>query len=108
MGFYKLTTEDGQGYNIRRMHESEYCPGGGGGTSIMHIRYVPRERPPFSALNFCSRAYHFHKMTTYIVHVFRSGAFTLLYFQAILRRPRSAYCSQPERKFEDKGTIELK
>ena len=25
------------------------------------IRYVPRERPPFSALNFRSGAYHFHK-----------------------------------------------
>ena len=37
---------------------------GGGGTSIyvyMHIGYVPRERPPFSALNFRSGAYHFHK-----------------------------------------------
>ena len=27
----------------------------------MHIGYVPRERPPFSALNFCSGAYNFHK-----------------------------------------------
>ena len=37
--------------------------GGGGGTSIcMHIGYVPRKRPPFSALNFCSGAYHFHKL----------------------------------------------
>ena len=36
------------------------CPGG---TSIcMHIGYVPRERPPFSALNFRSGAYHFHKL----------------------------------------------
>ena len=36
--------------------------GGGGSTSIcMHIGYVPRERPPFSALNFRSGAYHFHK-----------------------------------------------
>ena len=41
---------------------SETPPGGGGGTSIcMHIGYVPRERPPFSALNFRSGAYHFHK-----------------------------------------------
>ena len=43
------------------------CPGGGGGgggggTSIyVHIGYVPFLRPPFSALNFRSRAYHFHK-----------------------------------------------
>ena len=37
--------------------------GGGGGTSIcMHIGYVPRERPPFSALNFRSGAYHFYKL----------------------------------------------
>ena len=28
----------------------------------MHIGYVPRERPPFSALNFRSGAYHFHKL----------------------------------------------
>ena len=27
----------------------------------MHIGYVPRERPPFSALNFRSGAYNFHK-----------------------------------------------
>ena len=27
----------------------------------MHIGYVPRERPPFSALNFRSGTYHFHK-----------------------------------------------
>ena len=38
-------------------------PPGGGGTSIcMHIGYVARERPPFSALNFHSGAYHFHKL----------------------------------------------
>ena len=40
-------------------------PGGGGGGGhfhiYMHIRYVPRERPTFSALNFRSRAYHFYK-----------------------------------------------
>ena len=28
----------------------------------MHIGYVPRERPTFSALNFRSGAYHFHKL----------------------------------------------
>ena len=38
------------------------CVRGGGSTSIyVHIGYVPLERPPFSALNFRSRAYHFHK-----------------------------------------------
>ena len=46
-------------------------PGGGGVTSIcMHIGYVPRERPPFSALNFRSGAYHFHNNDQKI----RSGA----------------------------------
>ena len=30
----------------------------------MHIGYVPRERPPFSALNFRSGAYHFHRLPT--------------------------------------------
>ena len=28
----------------------------------MHIGYVPRERPPISALNFHSGAYNFHKL----------------------------------------------
>ena len=38
-------------------------PPGGWGTSIyMHIGYVPRERPQFSALNFRSGAYHFQKL----------------------------------------------
>ena len=45
--------------------------GGGGLTSIsMHIGYVPCDRPPFSALNFRSGAYHFHKLPKKI----RSGA----------------------------------
>ena len=35
----------------------------------MHIGYVPRERPPFSALNFRSGAYNFHKLPK---HPFRS------------------------------------
>ena len=34
-------------------------------TSIMHIVYMPRERPPFSALNFRAGAYHFHKWPKY-------------------------------------------
>ena len=47
--------------------------GGGGGTSIcMHIGYVPRERPPFSALNFRSGAYHFRKLPK---NLFRSITF---------------------------------
>ena len=29
--------------------------------NYVHCGYVPLERPPFSALNFRSRAYHFHK-----------------------------------------------
>ena len=28
----------------------------------MHIGYVPQTRPPFSAINFRSGAYHFHKL----------------------------------------------
>ena len=59
--------------------------GGGGGTSIcMHIGYVPRERPPFSALNFRSGAYHFHKLLKS-----RSGASPFYIFWRILpfRRP---------------------
>ena len=31
--------------------------GGGGGYFHMHIGYVPRERPPFLAVNFQSGAY---------------------------------------------------
>ena len=41
-------------------------PEGGGGTSIcMNIRYVPRKRPPFSAPDIRSGAYHFHKWQKY-------------------------------------------
>ena len=36
--------------------------GGGREHFALHIRYVPRERPPFSTLNFHSGAYrYFHK-----------------------------------------------
>ena len=45
------------------MQATARSPERGGGYSIcMHIGYVPRERPPFSALNFRSGAYHFHKL----------------------------------------------
>ena len=83
-------------------------PGGGGGdTSIcMHIGYVLRERPPFSALNFRSGAYHFHKLPRirsgaspfYIfwrILPFRRPSFSkILFFQPVHRLPRPA---QPER-----------
>ena len=50
------------------------CPGGGGGGGggdfHMHIGYVSREKPQFSAINFQSGAYHFHNY----VKIFRSGA----------------------------------
>ena len=39
-----------------------FSPGGGGVLPCMRIGYVPRERPPFSALNFRSGSYHFHKL----------------------------------------------
>ena len=48
----------------------------GRGTSIcMHIGPVPRERPPFSALNFRPGAYNFHKLPK---NPFRS--ITILHF----------------------------
>ena len=47
----------------------------------MHIGYVPRERPPFSALNFRSGAYHFHKLPQKI----RSGASPFYIFWRICR-----------------------
>ena len=68
---------------------------------------MPRERPPFSALTFRSGAYHFHKWQKYSApkyhHFtflpFRRPSFSkFLYVQAVYRRPRPAYCSQPERK----------
>ena len=43
------------------MYERVSCRGGGGTSICIHIGYVPRERPPFSALNFRPGAYHFHK-----------------------------------------------
>ena len=50
----------------------------------MHIiiGYVPRERPPFSALNFRSGAYHFHKLPQK-KKTFRS--ITILHFWQICR-----------------------
>ena len=70
--------------------------------------YVPRERPPFSALNFCSGAYHFHNWQNissgaspfyFFFCLSRILSFPkFVYIQAILRRPRPAYCRQPERK----------
>ena len=55
--------------------------GGGGGTSIcMHIGYVPQTRPPFSAMNFRSGAYHFHKLPK---NPFRS--ITILFFGGFCR-----------------------
>ena len=59
--------------------------GGGGGTSIcMHIGYVPQERPAFSALNFHSGAYHFHKFSK---NPFRS--ITILHFLADFAVPET-------------------
>ena len=56
-----------------------------GGTSIcMHIGYVPQERPPFSALNFRSGAYHFHKFPK---NPFRS--ITILHFWADFAVPET-------------------
>ena len=54
-----------------------FVPGGGGTFICMHIGYVPRERPPCSALNFRSGAYHFHKLQK---NPFRS--MTILHFWA--------------------------
>ena len=50
----------------------------------MHIGYVPRERPPFSALNFRSGAYHFHKLPK---NPFRR--ITILYFLADFAVPET-------------------
>ena len=47
----------------------------------MHIGYVPRERLPFSALNFRSGAYHFHKLQK-----IRSGASPFYIFWRISTR----------------------
>ena len=60
--------------------------GGGGGTSIicMHIGYVSQERTPFSALNFRSGAYHFHKFPK---NPFRS--ITILHFWADFAVPET-------------------
>ena len=59
----------------------------------MHIGYVPRERPPFSALNFRSGAYHFHK---FLNNPLRS--ITILQFlpfrRPYFRCPRLAYSAE--------------
>ena len=70
---------------------------------------MPRERPPFWALNFRSGAYNFHKWTktplrsiTILQFMpFRRPSFSkFLYFQPIHRRPLPAYWSQPEQRSE--------
>ena len=60
--------------------------GGGGGyfQLCMHIGYVPYERPPISALNFRSGAYHFHKLPK---NPFRS--ITILHFLADFAIPET-------------------
>ena len=50
----------------------------------MHIGYVPQERPPFSALNFHSGAYNFHKLPK---NPFRS--ITILLFWADFAVPET-------------------
>ena len=52
---------------------------------FMHIGYVPRERPPFSALNFHSGAYHFLQITP--KNPFRSIA--ILHFLADFAVPET-------------------
>ena len=69
----------------------------------MHIGYVPRKRPPFSALNFHSGTYHFHKLPK---NLFRS--ITILHFLADFAVPEiiifnislisTRSSAQPERK----------
>ena len=58
--------------------------GGGGGSICMHIGYVPRERPTFSALNFHSGAYHFHKFPKYLFQ-----SITILHFLADFAVPET-------------------
>ena len=73
--------------------------GGGGGTSIcMHIGYVPRERPPFSALNFRSGAYHFHKLSVPGQQI-RSGASPFYIFW------RLSFCRSGDHHFQNPETI---
>ena len=69
--------------------------GGGGGTSIyVHIWYVPLERPPFSALNFRSRASPFYRFCRSGDHHFQN----FCTFKPFRCRPWLVFCSQTERK----------
>ena len=54
--------------------------------------YVPRKRPPFSARNFCSGAYHFHKFPP---NPFRS--ITILLFVADFAVPETIIFFNPFR-----------
>ena len=56
----------------------------------MHIGYVPRERPPFSALNIRSGAYHFHELPK---NPFRS--ITILHFLA------DYFCRSGDHQFQN-------
>ena len=54
--------------------------------SFLFREYVPQERPPFSALNFRSGAYHFHKLQTEKI---RSGASPFYIFLADFAVPET-------------------
>ena len=69
---------------IRLHYQRTANPGGGGYSICMHIGYVPRERPPFSALKFRSGAYNFHKFPK---NPFRS--ITILHFLADFAVPET-------------------
>ena len=79
------------------------CTGEGGALPYMCIiGYVPFLRPPFSALNFRSRAYHFHKLkrkkSAPEQHHFRifSAPETIIFKMSLpSSRSRPVYCGQP-------------
>ena len=75
MCLFKCLTHEKCVYILNRVFSIKLC---------MHIGYVPRERPPFSALNFRSGAYHFHKLPK---NPFRS--ITILYVLADFAVPET-------------------
>ena len=86
----------------------------------MHIGYVPRERPPFSALNFRSGAYNFHKLpkknpfrTITILHFLADFAVpeTIIFKISLIstrsfasRRAAQRVSSRPERQPDASGS----
>ena len=71
----------------------------------IHIRYVPRRETPIFSPKFPLQSISFSQMNplrgitiSHLLPLRRPSFSKFIYLQAVHRRPRPTYCSQPERK----------